>query len=117
MISMSTKQEIILKYFREGVSIRRISKELGIHRKTVRRYIEEYSSSLDGLVDNGFSNDIVSPPAYNSKKRTTHKLTSEILDEIKNLLSKNEERRNNGQHKQLYKSIDIHEHLQNLVLV
>ena len=111
MISMSTKQEIILNYFREGVSIRRISKELGIHRKTVRKYVSEYSSSLENLGYKGFSNEIVAPPSYNTSSRTRKKLTPEILDEIKRLLSINEKRRSNGQHKQQYKSIDIHEHL------
>lgn len=43
---MYTKQEIILKSHREGKSQRMISKELGISRKTVKKYITEFETRL-----------------------------------------------------------------------
>ena len=45
MISMYTKQEIILRSHREGKSQRAISRDLGISRKTVCKYLKEYAAS------------------------------------------------------------------------
>ncbi|HDZ42188.1 MAG TPA: hypothetical protein ENH59_11010, partial [Bacteroidetes bacterium] len=42
MTRMSTKQKIILLRYRDGYSERRISRESGINRETVRRYLTEY---------------------------------------------------------------------------
>ena len=47
MIRMYTKQEIIIRYTREGKSHRQISGELKISRTTVRKYIETYLGSKD----------------------------------------------------------------------
>jgi DNA-binding NarL/FixJ family response regulator len=41
---MNTKQEIIIRSHREGKSQRRISHELQISRKTIRKYIEDYEN-------------------------------------------------------------------------
>lgn len=46
MISMYTKQEIIIRSYREGESQRSISAGLQISRKTVKKYIEEYEKAL-----------------------------------------------------------------------
>ncbi len=43
---MYTKQEIILRNHREGLSKREISKELGISRITVSKYIKQYKLLL-----------------------------------------------------------------------
>ena len=43
MISMYTKQEIILSYYREGNSQREISRRLRISRKTVKKYLKDYA--------------------------------------------------------------------------
>ena len=43
---MYTKQEIILNYYREGKGIRKISRELGLNRKTVTKYVDEYEELL-----------------------------------------------------------------------
>ena len=42
MITMKEKQDVLLRFFREGDSKSKISRDLGINRRTVRRYIEEY---------------------------------------------------------------------------
>ena len=62
MISMYTKQEIIIRSYREGKSQRCISRKLSISRKTVKKYIMELvrrwmnqnctiRCQLDGFVD------------------------------------------------------------------
>lgn len=43
---MYTKQEIIIRSYREGKSQRCISRELQISRKTVKKYIQEYEEKL-----------------------------------------------------------------------
>jgi len=43
---MYTKQEIIIRSYREGKSQRQISRELQISRKTVRKYLREHEEVL-----------------------------------------------------------------------
>ena len=45
---MYTKLEIIIRSHREGKSHRKISRELQISRKTVKKYIEDYERLLSG---------------------------------------------------------------------
>ena len=47
MIKMAQKQEVLLRFFREGDSKSKISRDLRINRRTVRRYIEEYLAVLE----------------------------------------------------------------------
>ncbi|MCM8711714.1 helix-turn-helix domain-containing protein [Clostridium sp. SYSU_GA19001] len=49
---MNEKQEIILKYIREGKSQRQISKKSGIARETIRKYIKAYEKKLTEVNDN-----------------------------------------------------------------
>ena len=42
MLEVETNHQIILLYFREGVSIRKIAKRLNIHRDTVKARIDQY---------------------------------------------------------------------------
>jgi transposase-like protein len=46
MISMYTKQEIIIDSFRQGKSQRTIARDLQINRKTVKKYILEHEALL-----------------------------------------------------------------------
>lgn len=112
---MREKQEIILRHFRDGKSIRRISRETGISRHTVGKYISEYSSQKEGL--RSISGDspaeliesIVEAPSYDSSHRKKRKLTPAIVERVKSCLSENTQKRSRGQHKQQMKKIDIHQ--------
>ncbi len=114
MIKMQEKQEILLRYYREGQSKSKISRELGVNRRTVRRYIEHYGAlkaeleSSTGSLDE-LKEDIVSPPKYNSRHRGKRKLTEAIVNRVKELLDENVKKRSRGQHKQQMKKIDIYE--------
>lgn len=46
MITMKEKQEVILRFFRDGDSKSKISRDLQLHRQTVRAYITEYLDEL-----------------------------------------------------------------------
>jgi transposase len=109
---MYTKQEIIIGYYREGKSQRRICQELGISRKTVRKYIGQYEErqKKTGSFDNAFSEYLSEAPAYNSTGvRLRRKLTREVQEQIGKLLEANEMKKLQGLRKQLLKNCDIHE--------
>lgn len=53
VIKLHQKQEIILMRFREGASIRAIAKEVGVDRKTVRKYIRQYEQQRQQLMQTG----------------------------------------------------------------
>ena len=113
---MSMKQKIILLSFRDHFSERRISRELGINRETVRRYLTEYRKAREKLSDSSEADEvlieeIVKLPKYNSSNRGSKKFTNEISREVDRLLKINEEKRSRGLHKQVMKKIDILEHL------
>lgn len=115
MVSMNEKYEIILQYFREGKSQREISRDLGLHRKTVRRYIELHQKSLSGShsEDNSESiKELSGSPVYDSSSREKRRLTEDVAARIDQLLSINEHRKQQGLKKQQLQKIDIHELLQ-----
>jgi transposase len=113
---MVKKQEIIIRHYRNGDSERKISRELNISRTTVRRYLEEYRKARESLSTSNQPNealieDLVKAPCYNSYNRGKRKLTTEITNEVNNLLKLNEQKKNQGLHKQMLKKIDILEYL------
>lgn len=112
---MYTKQEIILKSHREGKSKREISRELGISRNTVTKYIKEFESRLSQSAspEATVGEQLSTAPTYDTSNRTKRKLTSEVVKIIDDLLEENEKKRQRGLRKQLLKNNDIHEHLKN----
>ena len=123
MITLDQKAEILLKYFRENKSQRAISKELGISRTTVQKYIKEFQSKnkrLQELAKDEERNkaeilllieEMASKPKYDTSNRKKVKLTDEVMEEIDKLVLQNERNRQLGRTKQLMKKIDIHETL------
>ena len=106
---MYTKQEIILRSHREGLSQRQISRELGISRKTVSKYINQYNLLLASgkTVSQALSVCFSEPPAYNGNTRGKTRLTQEIQTAIDLLLEQNQKKRMSGLSKQQLKKIDI----------
>jgi len=49
MITLNQKQQIILKYFRQGKSQREIYRETGIARDTIRKYTRLYEQKVKEL--------------------------------------------------------------------
>lgn len=116
MISMYTKQEIILQSYRDGKSQRQISRDLQVSRKTVKRYVEEYKnlqqvnnqSASSALL----SSNLSSAPSYASRGGAKRKLIQEVSQAIDIHLSANELKVVSGLRKQVLKNIDILESLQ-----
>ncbi len=114
---MQEKQEIILRYFREKESLRKISRELGLHRKTVKKYVTDYEEAQKLLfprlsTTTEVIDEITKSPSYKKRIISKRKLTKAIETEVKILLEKNRLKRSNGQRKQQLKKIDIHEILE-----
>lgn len=118
MIDLNKKQDVILKYIREGKSQRQISKETGISRETIRKYIKNYEDKLLNVTENldevGKTNiidDITSKPKYSSSSRSKRALTDDVIDRISQFLKENEQKRLTGLSKQQKKKIDMYEAL------
>lgn len=113
MITMGLKQKIIFGYFTESKSGRKLAKDLGIHRETVKRYVEEHESLLSERAVTGDIPDtgIIDPPRYRTPGRVRSALTDEVAARIDHYLELNERRRSQGLYKQQMKRCDIHQAL------
>ena len=107
----------ILKLKEKGLSNRAIAKTLGINRKTVNKYWNEYKNNfkkLEAINDSvellKIQEDIVSKPKYNSESRMKRKVTPDFLKALENIL-KDEERKNKilGTNKQALTKQQIYE--------
>jgi len=114
---MENKQEIILYYLRQSMSIRAISRKTGIHRKTVAKYVNEYNRKKSQAISAGLSSeneihdDLLDAPSYDSSTRKPRKVTLKIEAEIRYCLEENQKKRSRGQGKQQMNNVDIHEYL------
>lgn len=113
MITMGLKQQIIIGYFTDGKSGRQLAKELGVHRKTVKRYVEEHKLLLSERALSGDIPDagIIEPPRYRIRGRERSALVPAVTARIDHFLELNRIRRQQGLHKQQMKRCDIHQAL------
>ncbi len=119
MVSMIDKQEILLRHFRDGHSHRKISRELGISRGTVTKYIDEYAAQKRLLAATSAPDDrgellagLVEAPQYSTSPRPPRKMTDAMIARVRELLAENTKKRGRGQHKQQMKKCDMHAVLQ-----
>ena len=111
MINMGQKQAIIIGHFSDGKSARALSRDLGINRRTVQKYIDEHKQLLCGSDDSIPANGIVDPPRYRSVGCIRRALPEEVCRKLDGYLELNAERRNAGLGKQQMKRTDMHEAL------
>ena len=118
VINLNEKQDIILKFLREGLSQREISRRTGIARDTIRKYVRYYEDKLKKLgyelneIDKvNLIEDIVEPSKYNSSPRTKTAVTDEVIEKLESFLQENENKRLTGFSKQQMKKIDMYEAL------
>ena len=103
------KKEQILHYHRiDGLSLREISRRVGLNRKTVTRYIREYEAQVSSDPEEGADMCLASRPKYPPRKVERSKLTDVVCAEIEYWLSENAKRRQTGMKKQCLKRQDIH---------
>lgn len=106
---MYTKQEIILRSHRDGISQRQITRELGISRKTVSKYTSQYNLLLSSgkTASEALSVCMSWTPIYDSTTRGKTRLTQEVKTAIDLLLEQNQKKRMSGLSKQQLKKVDI----------
>lgn len=106
---MYTKQEIILRSHRDGISQRQIARDLGISRKTVSNYISQYNLKLASgqTASEALTSCLSEVPVYDSSTRDKIRLTQEVQSAIDLLLEQNQKKRMSGLSKQQLKKIDI----------
>ncbi len=105
-VTMMQKQELVIKYFQQGMSKRAIAKSMNLHRDTVTRHLNEYKKER-GSPDAG----VVNPPKYDCSSRKKIKLTEEVCVLIGQYLKENQSKRATGLAKQCMAGTDIHEAL------
>ena len=89
MITLNQKQQIILKYFREGKSQREIYRETGIARDTIIKYTRLYEEKVkelkclskdDEIKKVDLITDIVENPKYKSGPRQKKVATDKVVE-------------------------------------
>lgn len=110
---MAEKQEIIIRYHREGASARKISRDLGLSRKTVSKYIAEYEQALAQQQSGEGNPDsyLAQCPKYRTGSRHKRRLHQALQQRIDAYLHQNEEKKRQGLRKQLLLKQDIHQAL------
>lgn len=87
----------ILKLKEKGLSNRGVARTLGIDKKTVNKYWNEYKNNFQKLKTTNnetqilkIQEEIVSKPKYNSESRVRRKITPEFLRVLENILKDEE---------------------------
>lgn len=115
MLKVETNHQVILLFYREGLSLRQIAKKLKIHRDTVKARIAEYERfKASPLSDQDKPRSLLNRylktgAVYDSTTRTKRKLSEEIIAIIDKCLAENEVKKLDGRMKQRIKKVDIHE--------
>ena len=108
MIDMDKKEQILHYHRIDGLSLREISRRVGLNRKTVTRYIREYEAQVSSDPEEGADMCLASRPKYPPREVERSKLTDAVCAEIEYWLSENAKRRQTGMKKQCLKRQDIH---------
>ena len=108
MIDMDKKEQLLHYHRIDGLSLREISRRVGLNRKTVPRYIREYEAQVSSDPEEGADMCLASRPKYPPRKVERSKLTDAVCAEIDYRLSENAKRRQTGMRKQCLKRQDIH---------
>ena len=111
MITMGTKQRIIIGHFNDGKSCRALARELHLNRRTVQKYIDEHQRFLarPAPVGSVAERGVVDAPRYDVSRRVKTALTPEVRVLLNGYLELNARHRAAGRAKQQMKMTDMHE--------
>ena len=107
----------IIRLKEQGLSNRGVARKLGIDKKTVNKYWNEYKDNLKKLNETTDSAEIIriqekitSAPKYNSENRIRRKVTPEFLNALEKILEDEEKKvKVLGTHKQALTKQQIYE--------
>lgn len=111
MLKMTERKDIISVYD-ETQSIRATAKRLGLNRKTVKRYVDQYlRAASEG--DESLTTYLKSEPVSKGcgAERVKKALTPEVRAQIEDFLKDNRDKRARGDRKLCMKAIDMHQQL------
>lgn len=100
---MGLKQKILHLYRVNEKSLREISRELGIDRKTVTRLVNAYEAAVKSNPGTGIDEFLAMYPKYKSRIGIPRVVCGSVSREIDKWLKENDRRRNNGMRKQCLK--------------
>lgn len=83
MVKMAQIEDIRKMYFREGLSVREISRKTGHHRDTITKYLDM---------------ELVEPPRYNLVKERPHPVLGPFIPVIQEMLASDESRPRKQRH-------------------
>ena len=108
MIDMDKKEQIQHYHRVDGLSLREISRRVGLNRKTVTRYIREFEDAVCKDPEEGIDLCLAKKPEYPSRKVERTRLTDAVRTEIELWLQENARCCQTGMRKQCLKKQDIH---------
>lgn len=82
MIEMDQKEQILHYHRVDGLSLREISRRVGLNRKTVTRYIREYEDSIREDPEEGLDICLASKPKYPARHVECTRMTEPVCAEI-----------------------------------
>jgi len=115
MLEVETNHQIILLFYRERLSIRKIARKLKISRVTVKARIDQYEQFKSPCPDDQdnpqslLNQYLQTGSVFNNANRPKRKLTVDIIHLIDECIRENEAKRLDGRFKQQLKKTDIHE--------
>jgi len=119
MLDAVTNHQIVLLFFREGQSIRKIAEKLKISRQTVAAKIKEYEQFKALPISNQdhpnslFNQYLKNGSVYKSGNHGIRKLSGDIIAIVTKCLEENEINRLNGETKLQLNKIDIYKKIIN----
>lgn len=112
MISLEKKQLVLIEYYQHNTSQRQIAAKLKMSRNTVRKYIEQDLEARQQDTRNlPVTDNYITPQAYKKRNGKKVVLTNTIMKRLRQMMKKNEQKRELNMHKQQLKIIDMHEKL------
>ena len=115
MLRMGEKQTILRHYYIDGWGIKKIARDLGFARNTVRDYVREFSEQKAEILAGGDRYAIIEAmqdgPKYDTSSRGKIVVTDTVTSFIQNCLDENDRKRTTGKHKLRQNGSDIHREL------